>query len=94
MRVDRKSRIPIPSNHGSLAAVIVSQLPARKKYLAKLVQTPLRPLNIIGPFLDNAVSVLQDIPMRFQPRVELDDTLGNLSVMTLLGGTWGIADSR
>lgn len=43
-------------------------------YLAKLVEATLALLDILGPLLDQAVSVLQHISVGFQPRVELDDT--------------------
>lgn len=43
-------------------------------YLAKLFQTTFCPINIAGPFLDQAVSVLQHILVRFEPWVKLENT--------------------
>lgn len=43
-------------------------------YLAKLFQATLRLVNIVGPFLDQAVPVLQHVLVRFQPWVKLENT--------------------
>lgn len=43
-------------------------------YLAKLFQTTFGLFNIVGPFLDQAVSVLQHVLVRFQPWVKLENT--------------------
>lgn len=37
--------------------------------LAKLVQSALRPLDILGPLLDQAVALLEDLTMGLQPWV-------------------------
>lgn len=43
-------------------------------HLAKLVQAALDLVDDLGPLLDQAVSMLQHIAMRFQPRIQLNDT--------------------
>jgi len=43
-------------------------------YLAKLVQTSFSGVNVLGPFLDQAKTVLQRFTMVFQPGIELKNT--------------------
>lgn len=47
-------------------------------YFTKLLQPTFGLIDIVGPFLDQAVALLQHVPVWFQPRVDLEDTWGAL----------------
>ena len=62
---------------GLVALVWINREKSNKRgsiHLAELVQSTLSLIDSFGPCLDHLESVLQDIAMRFQPRIQLDNT--------------------